>query len=96
MNHVAHPKGCQTETGNADDEADDGDALVPCGVGELQVMLVGAGAVEYLTYHTEDIDGGDDDAAAGGDGHGHQSVVVGWRRGSVGALGGVAHHEDRK
>ena len=66
--HVAHPKRSHTEGGNGQDEADDGEAFVPRGIGQLEVMLVGAGAVEYLSDYTQNVDGGDDDTAACGDG----------------------------
>ena len=69
-NHVAYPPGSKSETGNAEDEADNAEALVPGGVGEGQVMLVRTYAVENLADKTEDVDCGDDDGGAGDDGEG--------------------------
>ena len=68
LDHVAHPKRSKTESGNGNDEADDGETLVPRGIGELEVVLIGASAVKDFADKTQDIDCCDDDAGHGGDG----------------------------
>ena len=63
--HVAHPERSHTQSGYADDEADYGETFVPGGIGQCQVVLVGAGAVQYLTHKAQDVDGGYHDGGAG-------------------------------
>ena len=48
--------------------ADNGETLVPRGIGELKVVLIGASAVKNLANKTQDVDCCDDDAGHGGDG----------------------------
>ena len=66
---VADPERCKTKTGNGEDQADHRETFVPSGIRELEVMLVGARAVENFSDETENIDGGDHDRRAGNDGH---------------------------
>ena len=80
--HAADPPGGHTEGGHTGDEQDDGGALVPGGISQCQVVRVGAGAVEDLTDQTQDVDGGDDDAAAGQEGP-HAVEGIGMLEGSV-------------
>ena len=70
VNHVADPERCKTECCNGEDETDDRETLVPSGIGELEMMLVGGYSIEDFTDKSQDIDCGDDDGGASDDGHG--------------------------
>ena len=65
--HVADPPRCHTQGSYADDEDNHGRALVPRGVCQLQVVLVGAGAIQDLAHQSQDVDSGDDDGGGGDD-----------------------------
>lgn len=67
-NHVAYPKRCKTKACNGNDEANNSKAFVPSSVSKFEVMLVGASAIKYLTYYTQDVDCGDYDRAASSNG----------------------------
>ena len=67
--HVADPEGSQTETGNGENQADHRETLVPSGIGELEVMLVGARAVKNFSDKAENVDSGNNDRSTSDDGH---------------------------
>ena len=68
-NHVANPERCKTECCNGEDEADDRETLVPSGIGEFEMMLVGGHSIEDFTDKSQDVDRGDDDGGASDNGH---------------------------
>ena len=49
VDDIAGPHGEQAEAGHTGNEADDGNALVPGGIGQLQVVRVLHLAIQYLT-----------------------------------------------
>ena len=66
-NHAANPPRCQAKGCHAGYEDDDSRAFVPRGIGQRQVVLVGAGAVQYLSNQSQNVDRRDDDRGAGDD-----------------------------
>ena len=46
---VADPERCKTECCNGEDETDDRETLVPSGIGEFEMMLVGGHSIEDFT-----------------------------------------------
>ena len=76
-NHVADPERCKTECCNGEDETDDRETLVPSGIGELEMMLVGGHSIEDFADKSQDVDCGDDDGGASDNGHsGVESTCV--------------------
>ena len=59
--HIRSPEGEQAKASHTEDEAAHGDTLIPCGVGEFEVMFVLHLSKEDFSHHTEDIDRRDDD-----------------------------------
>ena len=64
-NHIAHPKRSETESCNANHKGCDCHFLVPRRIVKLEVCLIGANAIHYLTNHTQDEHGGNDNAGGG-------------------------------
>lgn len=55
-NHAANPPRSHTQGGNAGYEDNDRCAFIPGSVAQSEVMLVSAGAIENLSYQSQDID----------------------------------------
>ena len=65
---IACPKRCKAKPSNAENEAANGETLVPSGIGELLVVGIGNLAKKYLTHNTQDVDSRDNDCRTGDDG----------------------------
>ena len=70
LDHVAHPEWCKTEACYCQDKNDDRETLVPSGISEFEMMLIGRHSIEDFTDKAQDVDRGDDDGGTSDDGHG--------------------------
>ena len=72
----AYPKRSDTEAGNANYKRYYGKALIPCSVGELEVLGIGACAVKNLTHKAQDVNRRYNDTRCGHDGE-HATECIG-------------------
>ena len=61
VDDILCPKRSKSETSNASDETDNGNALVPCGIVKVKELGVSHFLEENLADNTKDVDGSDDD-----------------------------------
>ena len=57
-NDVACPHWSQTEGCHRDNQATNGESLVPCGIGKREIVWIGYFLEQDLAYNTQDIDCG--------------------------------------
>ena len=75
--HIAYPERSKAEACYCKDKADNSETFVPRSISKLEMVLVGASAIKYLTYYTKDVDCGDNNRAARCDGeHTVESISI--------------------